>query len=115
MNQNYLIRKQVQDTLEQKESNFKLLYDENLSLKEKISTVAKEIYGANGVNYVGGIAGYVFMSNSNYTDFSDVKIELPEKPNPPPNIFPRISSKSTSKPEKSNPPNPAPPAPHSRR
>lgn len=43
----------VLETLETKESHFKLLYDETVSIKEKISTVAKEIYGANGVNYVG--------------------------------------------------------------
>lgn len=42
----------VLDTLENKESNFKLLYDNSLSLKEKIGTVAKEIYGAKGVNYI---------------------------------------------------------------
>ena len=42
----------VLDTLENKESNFKLLYDNGLSLKEKIGTVAKEIYGAKGVNYI---------------------------------------------------------------
>ena len=42
----------VLETLETKESNFKLLYDDNASLMEKISIVAKEIYGANGVNYV---------------------------------------------------------------
>ena len=42
----------VLDTLETKESNFKLLYDNSLSLKEKIGTVAKEIYGAKGVNYI---------------------------------------------------------------
>ena len=43
----------VLDTLDTKESYFKLLYEDNASLKEKISTVAKEIYGASGVNYVG--------------------------------------------------------------
>lgn len=36
-------------TLETKESNFKPLYDVNLSLKEKIETVSKEIYGADNV------------------------------------------------------------------
>ncbi len=41
----------VLETLENKESNFKVLYDDNLSLKEKIETVAKEIYGADGVTY----------------------------------------------------------------
>ncbi len=38
-------------TIEHKESNFKVLYDDSLSLKEKIETVAKEIYGADGVTY----------------------------------------------------------------
>ena len=39
------------DTLEHKESKFKVLYDNKLSLKEKIETIAKEIYGADGVTY----------------------------------------------------------------
>ena len=41
----------VLQTLEEKESNFKPVYADTLSLKEKIETVAKEIYGADGVNY----------------------------------------------------------------
>ena len=41
----------VLETLETKESNFKLLYDDDMTLKEKIETVAKEIYGADGVTY----------------------------------------------------------------
>lgn len=41
----------VLDTIEHKESNFKVLYDDSLSLKKKIETVAKEIYGADGVTY----------------------------------------------------------------
>lgn len=41
----------VLETIEHKESNFKALYDDSLSLKEKIETVAKEIYGADGVTY----------------------------------------------------------------
>ena len=41
----------VLETIERKESNFKVLYDDSLSLKEKIETVAKEIYGADGVTY----------------------------------------------------------------
>lgn len=32
-------------------ANFKLLYGEEMSLKEKIETIAKKIYGAVGVNY----------------------------------------------------------------
>ena len=41
----------VLETIEHKESNFKVLSDDSLSLKEKIETVAKEIYGADGVTY----------------------------------------------------------------
>ena len=47
------LAKKVLNTLETKESHFKLLYDDSASLKEKIGTIAKEIYGANGVNYIG--------------------------------------------------------------
>ncbi len=43
----------VLHTLETKESHFKVLYGDELSIKEKIETVAKEIYGAAGVSYVG--------------------------------------------------------------
>ncbi len=39
------------NTLETKESNFKLLYDDSLSIKEKIETVATKIYGAKDVTY----------------------------------------------------------------
>ncbi|MBN1467364.1 MAG: formate--tetrahydrofolate ligase [Fusobacteriaceae bacterium] len=41
----------VVNAVENYESNFKLLYDANLSIKEKIEIISKEIYGANGVNY----------------------------------------------------------------
>lgn len=41
----------VLETLETKESHFKVLYEDDLSLKEKIETVAKEIYGAASVSY----------------------------------------------------------------
>ena len=47
------LAKKVLNTLETKESHFKLLYDDSASLKEKIGTIAREIYGANGVNYIG--------------------------------------------------------------
>ncbi len=45
------LAEKVLDTLEHKESNFKVLYEDELSLKEKIEMVAKEIYGADGVTY----------------------------------------------------------------
>ena len=41
----------VLETLENKESHFRVLYEDSLSLEEKIETVAKEIYGADGVTY----------------------------------------------------------------
>ena len=41
----------VLHTLETKESHFKVLYEDDLSLKDKISTIATKIYGADGVTY----------------------------------------------------------------
>ncbi len=41
----------VLDTLERKESRFQVLYEDTLSLEEKIERIAGEIYGAEGVNY----------------------------------------------------------------
>ena len=43
------LAKAVIKTLETKESNFKPLYDLDLSIVEKIEKIATEIYGANGV------------------------------------------------------------------
>lgn len=45
------LAKKVLDTLENKESHFHTLYSDELSLKEKIETISKEIYGARGVVY----------------------------------------------------------------
>ena len=45
------LAEKVLHTLETKESNFKPLYEDGLSLKEKIETIAKEIYGADGVEF----------------------------------------------------------------
>ena len=45
------LAKKVLDTLEHKESHFKVLYEDELTLKEKIEKVAREIYGADGVDY----------------------------------------------------------------
>ncbi len=41
----------VIDTIENKESNFHCLYEDSKSLREKIETIAKEIYGAKEVVY----------------------------------------------------------------
>lgn len=45
------LAEKVLDTLENKESNFHVLYKDELSLTEKIEKISKEIYGANGVVY----------------------------------------------------------------
>ncbi len=45
------LAEKVIHTLERKESNFHVLYPDEMSLKDKIHTVAAEIYGADGVSY----------------------------------------------------------------
>lgn len=45
------LAQKVLETLETRESSFRVLYEDTLSLKEKIETVAKEIYGAESVAY----------------------------------------------------------------
>ncbi|OIK52992.1 formate--tetrahydrofolate ligase [Proteus mirabilis] len=42
---------QVIDTLENDAPQFQLLYPDNMPLKQKIETIAQEIYGAKGVTY----------------------------------------------------------------
>ena len=41
----------VLDTLETKAGNFEVLYPDTMSLKEKMETIAKEIYGADGITF----------------------------------------------------------------
>ncbi len=50
------LAEKVLDVLEQKESHFKVLYEDSLPLKDKIETVAREIYGADGVTYSNAAA-----------------------------------------------------------
>lgn len=45
------LAQKVLETLEKRESHFHVLYEDTLSLKEKIEAVSKEIYGADGVVY----------------------------------------------------------------
>ena len=45
------LARKVLETLEQKESHFVPIYPDEMSLEGKIETVAKEIYGADGVTY----------------------------------------------------------------
>lgn len=42
---------QVLDAINDGNEGFKFLYEDSLSLKEKIETISKEIYGADGVEY----------------------------------------------------------------
>ncbi len=50
------LAEKVLETLENKESHFKPIYDDELSLKEKIEVVSKEIYGADGVVFAPAAA-----------------------------------------------------------
>jgi formate--tetrahydrofolate ligase len=45
------LAEEIIDMLDNEESNFEFLYGKELSIKEKIDTIAKEIYGADGVDY----------------------------------------------------------------
>ncbi len=49
------LAKAVIKVVENNESNFSFAYDENLSVREKIETIAKKIYGADGVDFVGNV------------------------------------------------------------
>ncbi len=49
------LAKAVVKVIESDESNFRFAYDENLSVREKIETIAKRIYGADGVDFVGNV------------------------------------------------------------
>jgi formate--tetrahydrofolate ligase len=59
----------VLKTIEEKPSNFKVLYEADLPIKDKIETIAKEIYGADGVDYTAeaekSIANYTTMGYGN--------------------------------------------------
>ncbi|GKX31812.1 formate--tetrahydrofolate ligase [Vallitalea longa] len=45
------LAEKVLETLDNKKSDFKFLYDENDSIENKIDCIATKIYGANSVNY----------------------------------------------------------------
>lgn len=47
------LAEKVVSTIENNSSDFKVLYDVNLSIEEKVEKIAKEIYGANGVDFTG--------------------------------------------------------------
>jgi len=45
----------VLDTINTKESNFEVLYPDDISIEDKIRTVAKQIYGADDVNFESSV------------------------------------------------------------
>ena len=45
------LAEKVVDILENKKADFKMLYEDEMSLEDKIQTIATKIYGADGVNY----------------------------------------------------------------
>jgi formate--tetrahydrofolate ligase len=45
------LAKKVVELVETKENNFQFLYDVEMSIKDKIGTIAREIYGADGVDF----------------------------------------------------------------
>lgn len=45
------LAKEVLKLIKKNKNNFKFLYNSNKSIREKIDTIAKEIYGAEGVSY----------------------------------------------------------------
>src|SRR6056297_3173113 len=53
------LAEKVIDALENKESNFEFLYDVEAPIEEKIEAIAKEVYGANGVNFSDEAKGQI--------------------------------------------------------
>lgn len=51
-----MLAQKVLETLEHKKSSFHVLYEDELSLMDKIHTVAEKIYGADGVDYAPAAA-----------------------------------------------------------
>lgn len=45
------LAEKVVDVLEHKKAEFKMLYEDDLSLEDKVKTIATKIYGADGVTY----------------------------------------------------------------
>ncbi len=49
------LAKEVIKVVENNESNFRFAYDKDLPIREKIEAIAKKIYGADGVDFVGNV------------------------------------------------------------
>ncbi|MFB6223449.1 MAG: formate--tetrahydrofolate ligase [Haloarcula sp.] len=64
----------IEATEESNEEDFRMLYDDDDSIKEKIHTVATEIYGADDVKYTGGALDDIEQMNA--LDFDDYPVVM---------------------------------------
>ncbi|WP_058992145.1 formate--tetrahydrofolate ligase [Haloarcula sp. CBA1127] len=64
----------IEATEESNEDDFRMLYDDEDSIKEKIHTVATEIYGADDVKYTGGALDDIEQMNE--LDFDDYPVVM---------------------------------------
>jgi len=64
----------IEATEESNEEDFRMLYDDDDSIKEKIHTVATEIYGADDVKYTGGALDDIEQMNE--LDFDDYPVVM---------------------------------------
>jgi formate--tetrahydrofolate ligase len=64
----------IEATEESNEEDFRMLYDDEDSIKEKIHTVATEIYGADDVKYTGGALDDIEQMNE--LDFDDYPVVM---------------------------------------
>ena len=62
------LAKAVLECIEKEKSNFHVLYDQNLPIKKKIEIIATEIYGADGVVYVGTASQNIATIEKNGND-----------------------------------------------
>ncbi|GFP77942.1 formate--tetrahydrofolate ligase [Clostridium fungisolvens] len=62
------LAKKVVETIELEQSNFSPIYDSELQIKQKIEVIAKEIYGATGVNYTS-------MAQKQIKELEDFKLD----------------------------------------
>ncbi|MCM1180117.1 MAG: formate--tetrahydrofolate ligase [Clostridium sp.] len=51
------LAEKVVNVLDHKKADFKMLYEDDMSLENKIKTIATRIYGANGVNFTAAAKG----------------------------------------------------------
>jgi len=63
------LAKVVLDIVDHREPNFTYVYDENLTLWDKIETIATKLYGAAGINANDQIKYKISAWNNNYGKF----------------------------------------------